>query len=269
MKIATWNLMVTEDWSKLNSQIFIEKQIDRQRQAWNFLKNKLKPDIVFLQEVLLKSIDESELGINIFWTESHTSMKYSKNDTSKWGTAIFVNKKYCDFTKDITLEVFPNEDSKYTGKVKVVQVNFDNDQILFSSLHLDTGESGLEQIKSFFNEKFVSQKNLVIGGDLNCDKYYINGTFDKKFFNETIGFSNLIECEPLYKQTFFRGNLNDDNDVEAIQDDYIFVSKELYEFVETQHIDEVKQYKGKNFNYGKIKTLSDHSILYISLDVKE
>ena len=74
MKIATWNLMVTEDWSKLNSQIFIEKQIDRQRQAWNFLKNKLKPDIVFLQEVLLKSIDESELGVNIFWTESHTSM---------------------------------------------------------------------------------------------------------------------------------------------------------------------------------------------------
>ena len=57
--------------------------------------------------------------------------------------------------------------------------------------------------------------------------------------------------------------------MEAIQDDYIFVSKELYEFVETHHIDEVKQYKGKNFNYGKIKTLSDHSILYISLDVKE
>jgi len=270
MKIATWNLMVTEYWSKLKSQPFIEEQIARQRQALDFLKNNLNADIALLQEVLLKSIDETELNVNIFWTETHTS----KNAGSEWGTAIFVNKKYCNFTKDITLEVFPNENNKYnseyTGKVKVVQVNFNNNQILFCSLHIDTDEKGPGQLKTFFTEEFVSKKNLVIGGDLNCDKYYIHGNPDDKvFFNETIKNSNLIECEPLYKQTFFRGNLNDDKDVEAIQDDHIFISKELYQFVETQHMDDVKQYKGKNFNYGKIKTLSDHSILYISLDVKE
>lgn len=264
MKIATWNLMVTEDWSKskLSNQIFIEKQIARQRQAWDFLKNDLKTEIALLQEVLLKSIDKVELGVNIFWTESHTSMKYSENDNLRWGTAIFVNKNYCDFTKDITLEVLSDEDSKHTGKIKIVQINFSNAQILFCSLHIDTDRNGGEQLKNFFNKKFISKKNLVIGGDLNCDKYYINGTSDDKiFFNEIIKGSNLIECEPLYKQTFFRGNCND---VEAIQDDHIFISKELYEFVKTQHIDEVKQYKGKNFNYGKIKSLSDHSILYIT-----
>lgn len=36
MKIATWNLMVTEDWSKLNSQIFIEKQIEQAKTIMEF-----------------------------------------------------------------------------------------------------------------------------------------------------------------------------------------------------------------------------------------
>jgi endonuclease/exonuclease/phosphatase family metal-dependent hydrolase len=261
MNIVTWNIMAAENWNELSNENLLQKNINRQKEAINLLNKYISPSVALLQEVLYESIPKEEINKNIFFIESPTS-KSKDNSKTSWGTVVYINPELKCELNDITKDLFPKLVINNRGKIKAIKMNIDNEELIFCSIHINTDGTGLQQLKDIFNEEIKQKKNIIIAGDFNCDRFYNNGEFNN-FFADLKNNSNIQECEPLFKQTFFRGR---ENDINILQDDHIFVSNELYSRMTLLHKDNDIEYKGKTFNYGIIKNISDHTFVYAIID---
>lgn len=264
-------MQATENW-KNQTEAFINNQKKRQMKSWDFLIKKIMPDIALLQEVLYESIPQIYLNRNVFFTESRTSKLY--NGKLKWGTAIYANPNIN--AKENTSEYFNDEDIGESGKIISIEVEIMEIKMIFINIHIDTYlpddgnySIGINQLKKIFENKKIHLDNLIIGGDLNCDRNTIyNGIdFNRDFFtplfgeNEFVIYENskFIECVPFYRQTFFRKQITDKN---PIQDDHLFVSKKIFGSVVSPY-KKYSDYKLFNHTYGATQEYSDHSIISI------
>lgn len=250
MKIISWNMD------------FYQKD---QSKSWEFLINAVDADIALLQEVVFESVPE-KFENNILCAQSHTSKEYNKthpnNNNISWGTAIYLKPNFCDKVICKTNEMFPSEIE--TGKAVAASISINGKEFIFASIHTDTRKLtnekydlkfGLEHLKRIFQTTdILNMKNLVIGGDFNADKIMFDNYFDKNFFGPILKNSNLTECEPKDKITFFRAKAHDD---------HIYISKDLQNMLKQQD----DRYNAFTWNYGKIKSYSDHTIVEINFEV--
>jgi len=275
MKVISWNMMVSKNWN-LSSESLIQKEIARQRLSWDHIIKKQKPTIALLQEVMFESLPSESLNNYILWSESHSSIENSKNDRSRWGSAIYVSPEFN--IENITEELLHDHEIKTNGKNIAGKVNYNNEEIHICSIHIDTATSddirkGLNQLNKIFDNKILNMDNLIIGGDLNCDRNYIYNSkinFSKEFFEPKFGYNEfeifngqkLVECVPCYKQTYFGYHPHSKY---PLQDDHIFLSEKLHQKTKEQYGH--KNYKAFNYSYCSTQVFSDHSILVIEIDI--
>lgn len=217
MKVVTWNIDFKTDKSKL----------------WDYIDNKINPDILMLQEC--RTFPDSYQGVG-----KHIG------GTRLWGSVV-LSKKY-------TFQSIPIP--KHAGWVAGAKVESDDFELLVFSLHAklkDIGRYVVPHLKNIFNEMMVSAgnaQNIIIGGDFNAARLYDSvysqpvEASHKKFFEWLETNLNLVSVTGSEEIQTMRGNSK-----YPYQNDHIYVNKNMSELL-----------KGSQILFDEqIKQLSDHN----------
>ncbi|NQT96950.1 MAG: endonuclease/exonuclease/phosphatase family protein [Candidatus Marinimicrobia bacterium] len=249
MRIINWN---TNYWQR--------KHLDKI--FWDYLDNKLQPDIAIFQEVCpnLKSpgfIGDRQKEIDKF-SEANTFVWEDIDSKRKWGSGIFTNNIPIRELKIKT---------DYRGCLSVAEIKIDNKILTVISLYaiIENGYS-ITSLHRMFSDltlllegKLGQKRNIILGGDFNASLQWDKqqtGVSHKIMFErlENFGLMNLLKIkynEPI--ETWRSNNAN-----RKWQLDYVFVSSNL--------IDQIKDIKVL-YN-DRIAELSDHNPIEIRLDWK-
>ncbi len=228
MKIITWNLGYWQHQSKhLN--------------AWEFLRDKIRPDIVLLQEFCpVKLINSKQV---IFREIYHG-----------WGTAIYIHeiKTY----KEIKI------DNKYSNRIASAVITLPSGRVLYLfSIHAPIINGRVfpyfENIFDDIESKFGGQ-SCVIGGDLNSARLAEEAwpDYGHGSFFERIDHSRLVDIRKKFFaeeiQTVFRPRQK-----YPFQDDHIFVSVDLSDQVISYEV----------INNEITREVSDHLPVMINMEI--
>jgi endonuclease/exonuclease/phosphatase family metal-dependent hydrolase len=211
-----------------------------QDKAWAYLRNQLKPDIALLQEVNQPELCDGE---QILFRKVHQN----------WGTAVY--------TRNILLKEFSIE-SRYPGRTAAAQVKLREDQkTIVISIHAPIIEGRvfpyLEEIFQEIEEAVIG-KTFIIGGDLNTARLaekvwpgHGHGPFFKKLAQNM-----FFDCHQKFhtseEQTYFRPNSR-----HPFQDDHLFVSHNLADYVKSCHTS----------NNETTRNISDHVPLVAEIEI--
>jgi endonuclease/exonuclease/phosphatase family metal-dependent hydrolase len=226
MKILTWNLGY---WQHSSHH-------DR---AWEYLCNKIKPDIALLQEVKPPA-----------WISPNTIVFRESN--KGWGTAIY--------TPSFTLSM--GHFSRYPERVVLATTMSDDFPLLIASIHAPIINGRVfPHLNNIFAEIESKEhaQSAVVGGDLNsarlCEKVW-PGNGHGPFFERIDSGDTWIDCCRRFNvqeiQTFFR-----DTCLHPFQDDHIFVSRNFSDCIRSCDV----------INNEITRSVSDHIPLIAELDL--
>jgi exonuclease III len=257
MRIISWNM---DSW----------KRAETYEDAWRYMVDKVCPDIALLQETIVPDVFKDRTVFH----QSYTSRAYPE---VPWGTAVYVNKDtFPDFTvesADLTKELLKVnsglDSDDFTGKTAIAKLNLPDESALYIvSIHTDTSSEkkdyGTGKDRTIMNLEYLFNANrlleqleergnrYVIGGDFNADKEMYSGCYKKLF--ESFTESGMHECLTPPIQTFYGWYMGKDN---HFQDDHLFIPKAMVE----------PNMKCFAWNYGKIKHLSDHTIVEMEIEI--
>jgi len=257
MKIISWNM---DSW----------KRKETYEDAWWYMTEKVCPDIALLQETIVpeKFIDQT------FFHKSYTSHSYPDLE---WGTAVYFNKNTFsdiekvaeDFTQELLHENIKSDSLNFTGKTVIAKLNLlDTTSLYIVSIHTDTSNDrsvfGTGEDKTIMNLDYLFKTNnllqqlkergnrYVIGGDFNADKEMYDNCYERLF--ESFKNDGMYECLTPPIQTFYGWNMSKEN---HFQDDHLFIPKAMVK----------PSMKCFAWNYGKIKHLSDHTIVEMEIEI--
>jgi len=227
MKVVSWNLGFWQHRSKHN-------------EAWEYLREEIKPDLALLQEVIINEIQPDE---KIILNKIH----------GNWGTAL------C--TKKLSLETV-EFDSNYPNRVALGSTKSPKGfEVIAASIHAPIVNNRVfPHLDKIFDElkEVLNCRTFIVGGDLNsarlCEKVwpgYGHGPFFKKL-SESIFFDCFRKFHEKEEQTFFRKGCK-----RPFQDDHLFVSKNLADKVESCYV----------LNNEITKSLSDHIPIICEIDI--
>ena len=227
IKIVTWNIDFKTDKSKL----------------WDYIDNKIDPDILMLQECKT-------------FPDSYQSAGKHIGGTRSWGSVV-LSKKYP--LQPISV---PNHD----GWVAGATIKIDDLDLFVFSIHAklkDIGKYVVPHLKIIFKDIMLSagkakSKNIVIGGDFNAARLYDNvysqpdESSHVKFFEWLETNFNLVSVTGNEEIQTMRGNSK-----HPYQNDDIYVSNSLG-----------KQLKNPQVLFDEqIDQLSDHNPVVVTLDL--
>ena len=252
MKIISWNMGFWEfaEWHTA---------------AWDYLIHYVQPDIALLQET---AVPERYVPNTVFRPRRCPSRE------EKWGTAIYVNPESFSLSNvqlvdetDKFLTASPeNSEDCFNGKTVITSVLL-KDVCLFNavSIHTNTNTAKygsndditVRHLDYLFKTNKLHTKlgsYFIIGGDFNADQTMYENAYSK-YFSYLEG-EGLHECLKPVTQTFFGWNMSKEN---HFQDDHVFIPKIMAKQIK----------KCFAWNYGKIKHLSDHTIVELELEGSE
>jgi len=249
MKIITWNMHYCNYYAFKSKELH-EYHYVNHLSAWEFMVERVQPDIALLQEVnpVRKYSD------NLIYQKSHTS---EDEQIFQWGTGIYISQKIKDTYKiiDLTEEFFPHN-SKYDGKSVLIKMTTSDKKDLFIlSLHTDTTDYSneskditIDHLNYIFRDEIIQKigTNYIVGGDFNIDEKMYNGKYDGIFKNlYDKGFISVVD-KPM--QTFYGDKCGNQS---YFMDDYIFINNSMINYNKKSFI----------WNYGLVKSYSDHTIV--------
>jgi endonuclease/exonuclease/phosphatase family metal-dependent hydrolase len=210
------------------------------RDAWDYLRNVIKPDIVFLQETQTPKLDDDEVFV-------------FREVRQSWGTAI-----YCRGIRVMREIAMP----RYSERIAAAEVEIDHNKSVFiASIHAPIIKNRVfPHMDNIFTdiEAAFSDNPSLIGGDLNSARLAEltwPGFGHAPFFARVDASSFEDVRKRFYQdeiQTVFRPNQST-----PFQDDHIFVSRNL---------------SSQIFSYSILdnevtRTVSDHIPVIVELQV--
>ena len=205
MRVITWNLGFWQHKTHHN-------------EAWDYLRNEIKPDLALLQEVSPPKLPENE---HILFRVIHEG----------WGTALYTRGMPL---KELKFKTHP-------GRVAAAQVEgASGKKIVLVSIHAPIiGNRVFPYLEQIFDEieSLVANQTFIVGGDLNTARLaekvwpgHGHGPFFERLA-KSIFFDSVHKFHSEEQQTIFRPGQR-----YPFQDDHIFVSHDLAEQVRSCNV---------------------------------
>ena len=197
MRVASWNLGYWQHQKYHN-------------EAWEYLRDVIRPDIALLQETVIPTLAEDE---SVIFSQIR----------KPWGTAVYA--------KGIRLDKLPTTVNPPRVAAATLDLTVDGAPIYVVSIHAPVIDGRVfPQLSNIFEEvqRLVETHPSIVGGDLNTARLaekvwpgYGHGPFFEKL--ERGPFTDCHrQFEPTEIQTFFRrGSLH------PFQDDHLFTTTSL------------------------------------------
>lgn len=182
------------------------------KDAWNYIREKVKPDLALLQEVKPPHLYEGE---HLLFKPAHGG----------WGTAIYARGPPL-----IELGFVG-----YSGRVATAQLEYSGVKIYAASIHAPIIEQRVfPHLDKIFDEieELMGTMTFIVGGDLNSARLaekvwpgYGHGSFFARLEDSPF-FDCMGKFHDKEQQTYFRHDVK-----RPWQDDHLFVSHNLAEKV--------------------------------------
>lgn len=228
LRIATWNMGYWQYRSFHN-------------EAWNYLKDEIKPDIALLQE--------SNPPLSF---ENNYFLYTAIGGTRNWGSAIY--------TRDLPVREVPIDD--YKGWVVACDVLLpSNLEIVVVSIHAQIVKGYVfPNLSNIFAalSPVLQNRQFIVGGDFNSCRLIdkVQGTKYHTEFFESIESNGFFNCHRKFyddeQQTFWGKKTK-----YPYQDDHLFVSEGLADQIISYDV----------LDYESIKTLSDHTPVLMEISI--
>jgi endonuclease/exonuclease/phosphatase family metal-dependent hydrolase len=197
VKLATWNLgFAFGSFRKTHAE------------AWEYLRDKIRPDIALLQEV---KIPELRVDEDVVFRPVHRD----------WGTAIYA--------RALSLQELAIQ--RYPGRVAVANVRIHDRELALASVHAPVIKNEVHPHLDFIFddiERLFKDRSGIVGGDLNSARLCEEAWPDRGHgpFFQRIERGPFVDCHWKFHrkeiQTFFRKNTR-----WCFQDDHIFASPDM------------------------------------------
>ena len=202
MKLATWNLgFAFGSFRKTHAE------------AWKYLREEIRPDLAFLQEV---NPPELAAGEDLVFQPVHRN----------WGTAIYTRGFPL---RELRLRRYPRRVRR--GRVTVATVTVRSRELALASIHAPVVMNEVHpHLDRIFDEleSVLKDRSAIVAGDLNsaraCEQVWPNSGHGPFFARIESG--PFVDCHWKFHrkeiQTFFRKGTQ-----LCLQDDHIFASPDM------------------------------------------
>ncbi len=212
---------------------YLKQKKEIRNKAWDYLDNKLCPDIALLQEAVPPE--------NRYSSDNQIFLKVEERD--KWSSGIISKTFHLEYLDLVTMLNMPKE---FRYSVVAAEILLENNAIvgknvkltvisIYNNIHKLRGATGnLHIILSYLTPLLLNKfgkREFIIGGDLNTSLQWENQNRRWRGMSQKILFGRIEDFELINCTNKFHGRhiqtYRDKRSEVPWQNDYIFVSKVL------------------------------------------